>query len=112
MIYKTKVLMICNSCGIDDIQCSALIFHRFYAIIHIGGDDMFLTKKSVRKILIMAICYFILGSIAIFLWFVFNNMGINENFLLILGIIVPNSQRILPLQDYVRQLGCLRAVAD
>ena len=61
---------------------------RFYAIIHIGGDDMFLTKKSVRKILIMAICYFILGSIAIFLWSVFNNMGINENFLLILGIIV------------------------
>ena len=49
---------------------------------------MFLTKKSVRKILIMAICYFILGSIAIFLWSVFNNMGINENFLLILGIIV------------------------
>ena len=36
----------------------------------------------------MAICYFVLGSIAISLWFVFNNMGINENFLLILGIIV------------------------
>ena len=49
---------------------------------------MFLTKKSVRKILIMAICYFILGSIAISLWLVFNSMGINENFLLILGIIV------------------------
>jgi len=52
------------------------------------GDFMFLTKKSFRKILIMAICYFILASIAIFLWAVFNSMGINENFLLILGIIV------------------------
>ena len=28
------VLMICNSCGIDDIQCFALIYFRFYAIIH------------------------------------------------------------------------------
>ena len=49
---------------------------------------MFLTKKSFRKILIMAICYFLLGSISIFLWFVFNSMGINENFLLFLGIVV------------------------
>lgn len=36
----------------------------------------------------MAICYFILGSIDISLWVVFNIMGIEENFLLILGIIV------------------------
>lgn len=49
---------------------------------------MFLTKKSFRKILIMAICYFLLGSISIVLWALFNSMGINENFLLILGIIV------------------------
>ena len=35
MIYKNFILMICNSCGIDDIQCSALIFHRFYAILHL-----------------------------------------------------------------------------
>ena len=49
---------------------------------------MFLTKKGFRKILIMAICYFILASIAIFLWAVFNSMGIKENFLLMLGIIV------------------------
>ena len=34
MIYKTKVLMICNSCGIDDIQCFALIYYRFYAILN------------------------------------------------------------------------------
>lgn len=47
---------------------------------------MFLTKKSFRKLLIMAICYFLLGSIFIALWFVFNNMGIFENFLLVLGI--------------------------
>ena len=34
--------MICNSYGIDDIQCSALINFRFYAIIHLKvGDDMF-----------------------------------------------------------------------
>lgn len=49
---------------------------------------MFLTKKSFRKILIMAICYFLLGSISIALWAAFNSMGVNENFLLILGIIV------------------------
>ena len=29
MIYKNFVLMICNSCGIDDIQCYALIYDRF-----------------------------------------------------------------------------------
>jgi len=34
MIYKTKVLMIINSYGIDYIQCSALICRSFYAIIH------------------------------------------------------------------------------
>ena len=49
---------------------------------------MFLTKKSFRKILIMAICYCLLGSISIVLWAVFNSMDINEHFLLILGIIV------------------------
>ena len=38
MIYKTKVLMICNSCGIDDIQCSALIFYRFYAIMSVANS--------------------------------------------------------------------------
>ena len=33
--------MICNSYGIDDIQCSALIYCCFYAIIHLKvGDDM------------------------------------------------------------------------
>ena len=49
---------------------------------------MFFTKKSFRKILIMAICYFLLGSISIALWVVFNSMGINENSLLVLGIFV------------------------
>ena len=47
------VLMICNSCGIDDIQCSALIFCRFYVIIHARRwylmrkilDKMFANKK-------------------------------------------------------------------
>lgn len=49
---------------------------------------MFLTKKSFRKILVMAICYFLLGSVAIVLWAVFNSIGVNENFLLTLGVIV------------------------
>ena len=49
---------------------------------------MLLTKKSFRKILIMAICYFLLGSISVSLWAVFYSMGINEDILLILGIIV------------------------
>lgn len=36
----------------------------------------------------MAICYFLLGTISIVLWIVFNSIGIHEKFLLILGIIV------------------------
>ena len=65
------------------------ILPRFFVIIHLKvGDVMFLTRKSFLKILIMATCYFILGSISISLWAVFNSMGIKENFLLILGIIV------------------------
>lgn len=36
----------------------------------------------------MAICYFLLGSISIALWVVFNSMGISDNFPLILGIII------------------------
>lgn len=49
---------------------------------------MLLTKKALKKILAIALCYFLLGSISITVWAVFNSMGINENFLLILGIIV------------------------
>lgn len=49
---------------------------------------MFLTKKSFKKILAMTICYFLLGSISITLWAVFNSIGIYENSLLILGIIL------------------------
>lgn len=48
---------------------------------------MFLTKKSVIKIAIMAVCYFLIGSLSITIWFIFNRIGIYENFLLILGII-------------------------
>lgn len=40
MIYKAKVLVICISYGIGEIQCFALIYSRFYAIIHPGGDEM------------------------------------------------------------------------
>ena len=36
--------MICNSYGIDDIQCFALIYRHFYTIIHLWGDYM----KSVE----------------------------------------------------------------
>ena len=49
---------------------------------------MYLTKKSFRKILIMAICYFALGSISIILSLLFNSIGVSDNFLLILGIII------------------------
>lgn len=48
---------------------------------------MFLTKKSILKIVIMAIGYFLIGSFAIATWFVFNSIGFYEKFLLILGII-------------------------
>ena len=48
---------------------------------------MFLTKKGFRKILIMAICYFSLGSFCIAFWILFNIMGVPGSFLLILGII-------------------------
>lgn len=47
---------------------------------------MFLTKNGFRKILIMAIVYFLVGSLSIAVWFVFNNLGIKENFMLVLGI--------------------------
>lgn len=49
---------------------------------------MFLTKKGFLKILIMAIVYFLLGSICIGLWFVYNSMEFDDNFLLKLGIFV------------------------
>ncbi len=49
---------------------------------------MFLTKKSFRKIMIMAICYFALGSICIAHWLFFNSIGVTDNTLLILGIVV------------------------
>ncbi len=49
---------------------------------------MLLTKKSVRKIRIMGICYFLLGSIAVALWVAFNRMGIHDSFLLLLGVLV------------------------
>lgn len=48
---------------------------------------MFLTKKSLRKILIMAICYFAIGSIAIIFELIFASIGVADNFLLILGLI-------------------------
>lgn len=47
---------------------------------------MFLSRKSLMKILIMALCYFLLGSALIALAAVFNSMSINGNILLILGI--------------------------
>ncbi len=48
---------------------------------------MFLTKKSLRKILIMAGAYFILGSFCITLGTMFANLGVGDGFLLILGVI-------------------------
>ena len=48
---------------------------------------MFLTKKSFQKILIMAICYFSLGSICVAFSILFSIIGISANFLLVLGII-------------------------
>lgn len=49
---------------------------------------MFLTKKGFRKILIMAICYFILGSICITVAILFSNIGIDAEFIFVLGVIV------------------------
>ena len=49
---------------------------------------MFLTKKSFRKILIMAMCYFILGSICITFAILFTNVGIDSTFHFALGVIV------------------------
>lgn len=48
---------------------------------------MFLTKKSFRKILVITVCYFLLSSISIVTWAIFNSMEIHEYFLLILGIL-------------------------
>ncbi len=49
---------------------------------------MFLTKKSFRKILIIAICYFVLGSICLAFAIFFTNMEIDSTFLFTLGVIV------------------------
>lgn len=49
---------------------------------------MFLTKKGLRKILIMAICYFVLGSFNIVMAIFFTNMLIEADFLFVLGVIV------------------------
>jgi len=48
---------------------------------------MFLTKKSFRKILIMAICYLTLGVLNIALAIFFENLGIESTLLLWLGSI-------------------------
>ena len=51
--------MICNSYGIDDIQRSALIYYRFYAIIHLKvGDDM---KKLIAFFMCLVICVAFVG---------------------------------------------------
>ncbi len=49
---------------------------------------MFLTKKSFRKILIMAICYFVLGTACLTFAILFTNMGIDGAFLFALAVIV------------------------
>ncbi len=49
---------------------------------------MFLTKKGFIKILIMAIAYFIVGSLSITAWVIFRSIGIPAKALLVLGIIV------------------------
>jgi tetratricopeptide (TPR) repeat protein len=49
---------------------------------------MFLTKKSLWKILIMAICYIALGSVFIALAMVFTYLQIEATMLFVLGIVV------------------------
>ena len=49
---------------------------------------MFLTKKSFIKALIMAICYFLLGSTCIALFLFFDRMDISSGDLLTMGIIL------------------------
>jgi len=48
---------------------------------------MFLTKKGLFKILIMAICYFVVGSSSIATALLFLNLGIKDDFLFWLGAI-------------------------
>lgn len=49
---------------------------------------MFLTKKGFFKILIIAIAYFVIGSVTITTAIVFSNLGIDAKFLFVLGTIV------------------------
>lgn len=67
------------------------------AIIKPRGDDMFLTKKGFRKIVIMAICYFIIGSICIITAMLFSDMGIEAGLLFGLGAIVYVLNILIPL---------------
>lgn len=48
---------------------------------------MFLTKKSIRKICIMTICYVLLGSICVALSACFENLGVPADFLKNLGTV-------------------------
>ena len=48
---------------------------------------MFITKKNFRKIIIMSVCYFSLGTIDIIISLLFNSIGFSADFLLALGII-------------------------
>lgn len=48
---------------------------------------MFLTKKGLRKILIMAICYFVVGSTCIIIGVIFRNTSVYVRALFILGAI-------------------------
>ena len=58
--------MICNSYGIDDIQCSALIYFRFYAIIHLKvGDCVKVLKLTLFVILIVMIVLPVISYIGI-----------------------------------------------
>lgn len=49
---------------------------------------MFLTKEGFRKILIISICYFVLGSLCVLFAFYFNSMGVDADFLMVLAVVV------------------------
>ena len=49
---------------------------------------MFLTKKSILKIVLIGTLYFLLGGVCIIFWSLFKTMGYSEKILLALGIVL------------------------
>ena len=60
----------------------------FYKTTLSGREEkMFLTKKGLWKIVLMTLCYFVIGSVSIGAGVIFTFLGISSDILFVLGLI-------------------------